>query len=148
MRNILPLIAVGGAIALLFFTNSAKKLLNLLVSVSNLRIGNVAGGQLPVLLTVDIINPNKQNVVISSINGVLFNGSTALVNFSHDINITAKGNSEKTTIKDLRFNIPLAKTLLDTITNLVKGSNAKYTVKGTLYAENLQIPFNQTLNAN
>lgn len=145
------LLIVGGgalAVAVLSFISTAKKLVNLSVTPTNVGFGKISKGILPIVLDIAIVNPNANAVSISEITGNASIKGTIMGAFSFKKDIKLAGHNARTVLKKIVINVLLQEAGMSYLQNILTGEQMEVTISGFLTAEGKDYPFSKTLKTN
>lgn len=139
---------VGGsvlAIAAVAYLSTAKKIMDLSVTPTNVGFGKISKGILPIVVDIAIVNPNQSAVTIDEINGNASLNGTIAGSFSFKKQITLPGKNTRTVLKKIVINVGLQEAGLTYLQTLLSGQQVDVNINGFLYAEGKQYPFSKTL---
>lgn len=141
--GILPIVGV----AILAYYLTGTKILGLEVSIAALRYKKVSLSKLTLLTDLEIYNPDKKKTVtINSLKlDVIYKGnilSTVSRDFS---NIIIVKPLSKTNLKDILISINSLQVISELLSVLLNDAGTTMQVKGTLTADGLKIPINETI---
>lgn len=147
-RNMYILGGGALAVAVLAYVSTAKKLIDLSITPTNVGFGKISKGILPIVLDIAIVNPNTNAVSISEITGNASIKGSIVGAFSLKKDITLPGKNTRTVLKKIVINVLLQEAGMSYLTNLLSGEQMEVTISGFLYAEGKQYPFSKTLKTN